>query len=52
MVIIREIGLLKSYKAPGLDELLPPFFRDGGGVLISDLTKLGSIWTREEILRN
>lgn len=37
-------------KAAAVDGLLPPFFKDGGEVLTSDLTKLlRSVWERGEL---
>lgn len=40
MEVIRELESLKRYKAGGTSGLLPFFFRDGGKVLTSELTKL------------
>lgn len=48
MEVAKEIRFLKGSKAGGPDGLWPSFFKDGGEVLISELTNLlGSFWVRE-----
>lgn len=49
-MVVKEISILKKYKAAGLDRLSTSFFKDGSKALTSELTKiLGAIWERKEI---
>jgi hypothetical protein len=48
--VLREIRLLKRHKAAGPDKLSPSLFKDGGSVLVSQLTKLlHSVWENEQV---
>ncbi|VDP64149.1 unnamed protein product [Schistosoma curassoni] len=46
----KELQLLKRYKSPGLDDLLPALFKDGGDFLTKELTVLFTkVWELESV---
>lgn len=49
MEVIRGMSFLERNKAVGPDGLSPFVFKDGGGMLISELKLLGTMWTGADI---
>lgn len=50
--VTREIGFHKMYRAAGPDGPSSSFSKDGGEVLTSEVTNLGSFGAREEIFKD
>lgn len=53
MKLKMEIGFLKRHKVDESDGLPSLFFKDGGGVVTSELAKiLESVWSKEQISKD